>query len=415
MTERLGLVPKQVGNCPPEANPPSNASESGLYPGREAREGAEAGGVRSAQLECHQPVRSHDVPDDDYARTNFDETGPAKRTGASRVVGQLILEVFNEFDGTMTPNDFFRHIGDEAAGRLGIDIRSLGKRLSDMAGRGRIDAVSRGVYARKGFSDTGHEQPNRVAISAQIIEYLSANQAMKAQDVADYLERNGCEGITLEKAYKRLSSLARKGEIQSLAGGVFARRDFDGRNYQSPRTATSRVFEIVEASAGPIRPGQVVVALPSDGQEELSLDQANTCLRGLLDQGKIQRLGRGVYARLGFEGPYIPESVAARPRKTTGSRQSSKGSGYNPETNGDSYDSLRVGPGRPRALSIGARIGRVTRDLIGPITDETVDDVIAALNRDGLRPVDSKYIRPLIEKKLQRQSSLAPEGASRPN
>ena len=415
MTERLGLVPKQVGNCHPETNPPSNASESGLDSGRQAREGAGAGGVHSAQLECHQPVRGHDVPDNDYARTNFDETGPAERIGVSRVVGQIILEVFNEFDGAMTPNDFFRHIGDETAVRLGIDIRLLGKRLSDMADRGCIDVVSQGVYARRGSSDMGYEQPNRAAISAKIIEYLSANQVTKAQDVADYLDRNGCEGITLEKAYKCLSSLAGRGEIQSLTGGVFAPRDFDSSNYQSPRTATSRVFEVVEASTGPIRPGQVVVALLSDGQGELSPDQTNTCLRSLLDQGKIQRLGRGVYARLGFEGPYILEPVATQPRKITGSRQSSGGSGYNSETNWDSYDSLRAESGRPRALSIGARIGRVTRDLIGPITDETVDDVIAAVNRDGLRQVDSKYIRPFIEKKLQRQSSLALEGASRPN
>ena len=349
-----------------------------------------------------------------YAGLEFDDENyePPKK------LGELIVEILDTAGQPMSIRGVLHRLNENATRQARLESTRVSLRV--MHKRGKIKRLAEGVYAGLEFDDENYEPPKK--LGELIVEILdTAGQPMKNKEVMICLDELDSKRTNNQEVCNQLTQLFELGEIQRLTKGIYACLGFDSREYEAPKTLSERVLEFLETCDKPMSLEVIVENFNKTNHEKLDPNKVKNAMRNLYQTKKIKRLAEGVYACLGFEGQseiekVIPQSTKTRREKTTLPVRASKSStaanrkrskaprmaqnnSYS-QADKDQYDVLLQQKGKQRTLTVGGRIGKITRSWVGPMT---VEGIIEALNKDGFRKVNPETARSLVEIRLRRE------------
>ena len=219
-------------------------------------------------------------------------------------IGDKLLKLLNDNGEPMHVSE----INDWLNGRgEGSTLEKISGRLAHLCKQGKIQRISRGVYACSSFD--GSKCRNTETTSRRLLQVINNDDGpMECEKILRLLNEDSYTAISLSRTKSCLFELNRSGQIKRLAPGIYANSNYNERNYKGQRTITSRIIEILDTYGGALKSSDIAHRLIENGSTDIAQAKICTYLSELNKTGKIKRLARGVYASLscderGYEAP----------------------------------------------------------------------------------------------------------------
>ena len=246
-----------------------------------------------------------------YASVDFDEASyelPPQLTIVERIVH--ILETAGE---PLTNEEVACRLNDDLCGQ--VCRGSVSSRLSVARDRQMIQRLGHGLYASSAFDERISGRPIKKttlpSIIVRVINNVGRPLNAEAITIAS-IEESGRE-YKKDSVVHALVKACRQGDIKRVAPGYYASVDFEG-SFQPPQTENiEKRFLKLLAEGGEMEIPDIIGGLKADGQPPVVAGSLINQLGISCREGRIKRLGKGLYASVDFESPDLsPEKLKAR-------------------------------------------------------------------------------------------------------
>ena len=292
------------------------------------------------------------------------------------------------------------------------DPRHVRNGLARLSRSGRLKRLEKGVYAGPEFESAAYTPSASPTLEARVVRLLEASQEpLSKRDIEAGLVEDGFGPFRAASADRQISKSVRRGVIQRVAYGYYARPDFEADCFVNPKSLTSRTVFILEKAGRPLFTEEIAGLLNDDGLPAARRSSVISSLSKACKAGLIRRMDPGIYAsnrlasysrpvrKTSIEGRLLTLLAAAEPMSSAqisrglaadGLRQVKEASVHNVLS-----QACRQGRIRRRSEGRYAIRPATERDWL-PADEFSQGDIVVCILELAATPLDSSEIRAIF-------------------
>ena len=316
--------------------------------------------------------------------SSLDHPRPKHQTQAP-ITAQQISELINQ-----NPQQSFNKAeiatGLDPDGSKERRIKQIGNHLPELLRQGKIKRIAFGIYASPNHPQNPREWPI-ASIAGRVLAVINSQPDQAWDPPAICRAANAdpdAPPLKPKQVHSTLNYLAgRSGQIKQVGPGRFASLNSGWDKQQRQPPAAERLFALLSQQPGDLSPKQAADRLNQASKRPITARYASKCLRQLVEAGRVRLTSYGRYA----VEPTPKPTPKKRPRPV------------------ENNDDLRPPPPPKNGgrVSLGRRVGQMTRIWDGPATPQEIAD---AIEDDAPESFDRQTVEELAESALRRQGKL---------